>query len=59
MGEAEVVALYERIMSAAIERAYEAGYQRGYVAGRLDAEIKESADITPSPSYPQPQSLRA
>ena len=44
MNEAEIVALYERIMSEAIERAYEAGYQRGYTAGKLRLNGEERAD---------------
>ena len=35
MDEAEIIAMYKRIMNAAIDEAYERGYARGYTAGKL------------------------
>lgn len=59
MSPLKISHMYDRIIAVAVEKAYDRGYERGYRMGRLDAEIKESADITPSPSDRPPRNLRA
>ena len=50
MDEAEIIALYKRIMNAAIDEAYERGYARGYTAGKLGLEPLSSAANVSQPS---------
>ena len=44
MDEADIIALYEDIMNAAIDEAYERGYARGYTAGKLGLYEKGRSD---------------